>query len=782
MFSIDFYKKLNWAAGLMAIGLLFGLIAFAASVEIKDLDLWLHLRMGEWIVQHGYVPSTDVLSCSFLGKPWINHEWLFQVVVYNVKSLWGVDGLIYMQAGVVVLTFLIFLLLTYHSDRQLVIVPLFLLIMHVYETRFTIRPDIFSVLFFSIYIYILSLHLDKRWSLWVLLILQIIWTNMHGYSMFGIVFVAIGLGAEWIKRHVPLPYEWGKEGRLTEEEFKRLGFILIALVLATLVNPLTIKGAWYPFSVLLGLSGGDSKIFFKYITELKPSLHWASLFDLKDNGSYKALIFLSGMSFLLNRRRVDVAAILFWLIFLIFSITAIRNMIYFAFTAYLVTMVNLSHLTLEDILPFKFKRPEFIYLTGVLIAAAFIIRQIDYSNNLAMRGYYDFDKYERKPEFLGVTERFFPFKAADFLKKSGIKGNFFNDFNSGSFFIGHLHPNVLVYIDGRTELRGGDFFKSYQKTWGEGDEKVFDEVVKKYDLTGAFANSAPAPASAKFLKMIYAKKDWKVVYFDYDGVVFLRDVPQNAEAIKRYSIDLTQWKAKEPDFFRIAAARVIPYQNLNRAVTLKDLGLLDQAALEADVALKLLPNYIEALQIKGDYYVKHKEFDKAFICYRSALAQDQGNLDYRNAFVRTYIELGHYSEAVKEAKKTIENVPDNPEALFILFKAYVKNKQYKEGYDILWRVLAKKPKTLDDVLMIGDVFVEEGAADYAVKAFEAIVRFDKTSVKARLKLGDAYEKKGNKDKAVKSWKKALELSPKDASIKERIGRLGGGNTDKKVGP
>jgi hypothetical protein len=109
MLSLTFYKKLNWTFGVLAIGILFALIAFAATIEIKDLDLWLHIRMGQFIVQHGYVPSVDVLSASFAGQPWNNHEWLFQVIVYLVKSHWGLDGLIYMQSAVVVLTFLIFL-------------------------------------------------------------------------------------------------------------------------------------------------------------------------------------------------------------------------------------------------------------------------------------------------------------------------------------------------------------------------------------------------------------------------------------------------------------------------------------------------------------------------------------------------------------------------------------------------------------------------------------------------------------------------------------------------
>ena len=98
-----------------------------------------------------------ILSCSFSGKPWINHEWLFQVVVYLLQHAWGMDGLIYMQIGVVLFTFLLVFFLTYDGQRQLIAIPLLYLVLLIYQTRFTIRPDIFSLLFLAAYIQILSL-------------------------------------------------------------------------------------------------------------------------------------------------------------------------------------------------------------------------------------------------------------------------------------------------------------------------------------------------------------------------------------------------------------------------------------------------------------------------------------------------------------------------------------------------------------------------------------------------------------------------------------------------
>src|SRR4051794_9475751 len=115
--SENFWKRFNYILGLMSIGILFGLVVFSSNLEIKDLDLWLHLGMGRFIVQHGYVPTVDVLSCSIAGKPWINHEWLFQVIIYVIYSIGGADALITMQVIVVSFTFLMLMFLGYSKER-----------------------------------------------------------------------------------------------------------------------------------------------------------------------------------------------------------------------------------------------------------------------------------------------------------------------------------------------------------------------------------------------------------------------------------------------------------------------------------------------------------------------------------------------------------------------------------------------------------------------------------------------------------------------------------------
>jgi tetratricopeptide (TPR) repeat protein len=696
--SERFWKNLSTTLGWLSIGVLFSLITFSSSLEIKDLDLWLHLRMGWWISQHGFVPNYDVLSNTIAGKPWVNHEWLFQVLVYHVQKAYGFNGLISMQSSVVALTFVVLLFLGYHRDRQLLTVFTLLMVLLVYQSRFTIRPDIFSLLFFSLYIYILSLHINKRWILYALVGLQILWSNMHGFFFFGPALVAIAVLSEFIKRRLPLPYEWNTVGRLSDEEYSKLKRILPLVVLACCVNPLTFKGAWYPVSVFFHL-GGQNKVFFEHIYELQKPIAMANVFT--DRYSYyKILILISALSFVFNRRKIDISSLLVWIIFLLFSLAAIRNLIYFAAAAYMVFMVNVISLSWENVVPLRFSSAKFKYFTGILFKMGLMFWMINFALKMSGDGYFDFDTYTRKSEFFGVSKRVYPYKAVDFLLREHIKGNFFNDFNSGAYLIGRTSPGIKVFIDGRTEEYGPKFFETYQKIWQEGKAAVFQGFERKDNITGAFLNNAHQEIPKPVLKMFHSFKDWSIVYLDDDAVIFLKQTPANKPFIDRFPVDLTKWKAQPMDLLKLGTRPIDPFPLTNRAYILEALGADQAALLETREALQVDPEDGMAYFIQGEIYNKRKDYRKAFENYRLACIYAQNDVPSRLGLARSYADLKDYPGAISQYLRVIEISPKNSEAYFGLARAYAQDGQDKKALD----TLAKAKKLgLEDKLAVGKI-------------------------------------------------------------------------------
>ena len=502
------WERLSRLTGLIVFAAIFITAYFIAGVEIKDLDLWLHLGAGKFITEHHYVPLTDVFSNSVFGKPWNNHEWLFQVLLYNVYRVGGMAGLSHMQVLMVLLTLSVLFFAGYSRKHQLLTCFFLLLVYLVFQQRFTIRPDLFSLFFFALDLYILGHHIDKRWSPYALLGIQILWTNMHGFFIFGPLLILIGLVAETVKRRLPLPYAWNTAGRLEDTEYRRLQKMLVYVLLACLVNPQFLKGALYPFKVLVSLSGSQS-IFFHHIEELQLPISGGNIWNMDRFIYYKLLIILSLLSFVLNRRNIDLSALFLWIIFLVLSLKASRNIVYFAFAAYFVLIHNMFSVSLKEAIPLRFTAKKFQHMTEWMLKLCLLLWILNFSTRTAARHYYDFQKNQYKSEFGGVSLRSFPNRAVDFLVENNISGNFFNDFNSGAYLIGRTYPNIRVFMDGRTELYGAAFFKDvYNEMWSQGNTKLLDKNIRTYHLTGALLNSSRQQIPEKVLNYFYKNPDW----------------------------------------------------------------------------------------------------------------------------------------------------------------------------------------------------------------------------------------------------------------------------------
>jgi len=756
--------------GLLPIGAIFGLIAYTTNIEIKDLDLWLHIAMGRFIMLHHYVPDIDIFSNSIAGTPWVNHEWLFQILVYNIFNVWGPDGLLRMQTVIVTVTMLLLLFLGYNREKQLTTGFVLCLVYLVFQQRFTLRPDLYSLLFFVLYIYILALHIDKRWAAPFLLIIQIIWSNMHGFFFFGPLFVMIGLTAEWIKRHVKLPYKWNKSGRLDDDEYRRLRRIFIFVTLACLVNPLFLKGALYPISIFFSISG-DSNVFFKYIQELQPPITWESLLNINRFLYFKVLIFLSFASFVFNRRNIDISALFFWVVFLLFSLKAVRNCTFFAFAAYLVIVTNMISVRYGDIVPLQFTRKKFEHLTIIIGKILFLLWIVQYATSVSGKSYYDFDKYELKSEFGGVSQRTYPNKAVDFLISNHITGNFFNDFNSGAYLLGRTYPDIRVFIDGRTEVYGSEFFIRYKKMWDQGDKDLLEEVILKFNLTGALLNSTRQHIPAKVLKYFYNHEDWTMVYFDYDGVIFLRDISDNQENINKWKINLEDWKARAHDILQMGDINVRPYQNYYRAYTLESLDFDKAALAELLAALKVNPTYAGAYELQGKIYTKNKEFEKAFESFRSSLMIYSGKKEVRLNLARTYYDLQKYDAAIEQFEKILKVWPKYPKAYFFLAKSYVYKNRYADSLEILTQAHKLIPEDVYDILNVADLMYEQGEYETAEQSYMLALQTGKKELDIRTKLAKVYEANGQRKRAIKELEKILQLDPENQDAPKYLKKL-----------
>ena len=79
------------------LALLVGFSLFWFSDTIADPDLWGHIRFGHDILETGTIVQIDRYSYRTADQPWINHEWLSEVIFAFLYGRWGPPGLVVLK-------------------------------------------------------------------------------------------------------------------------------------------------------------------------------------------------------------------------------------------------------------------------------------------------------------------------------------------------------------------------------------------------------------------------------------------------------------------------------------------------------------------------------------------------------------------------------------------------------------------------------------------------------------------------------------------------------------
>jgi hypothetical protein len=84
---------------------LFVAAALAAIAPIRNYDFFWHLATGRWIVKHRALPLMDPFAVASNRVPWINGEWLFEIVLYGMHRVVGIAGMSWVRGLLAALIF-----------------------------------------------------------------------------------------------------------------------------------------------------------------------------------------------------------------------------------------------------------------------------------------------------------------------------------------------------------------------------------------------------------------------------------------------------------------------------------------------------------------------------------------------------------------------------------------------------------------------------------------------------------------------------------------------------
>jgi hypothetical protein len=64
------------------------------GVPVLDPDIWWHLAVGQWVVEHGTVPVNDPFSQPGQDQAWVAYSWLYEVLVHGLYQAFGLAGIV----------------------------------------------------------------------------------------------------------------------------------------------------------------------------------------------------------------------------------------------------------------------------------------------------------------------------------------------------------------------------------------------------------------------------------------------------------------------------------------------------------------------------------------------------------------------------------------------------------------------------------------------------------------------------------------------------------------
>ncbi len=200
---------------------LFILLFIAFLIPISPNDYWWYLRLGGDIVAERAVPTVETFSQTQAGQPMVYHSWLSALFLFWLYELGGIP-LTFLLRGILLLftyAFLWQIMRERGASPQLASLVTFFGVL-AGSINWAIRPQLFAYPLF-----VLTLWLLLKWDEdrdapdlgWIPLI-SLLWTNLHG--SFVLLFLLGGAA-----------FVFGRGDK------KKLFFILLAALLATLINP-----------------------------------------------------------------------------------------------------------------------------------------------------------------------------------------------------------------------------------------------------------------------------------------------------------------------------------------------------------------------------------------------------------------------------------------------------------------------------------------------------------------------------------------------------------------
>jgi hypothetical protein len=460
----------------------------------SDGDLPRHLLVGKLIRMTREVGLTDIFSFRTTGFPSFPHEWLSQVILSGFYDLMGLGGVVFFTAAIITIIWAIIFYDALHRSNSLIISIIFTglgvgaSLIHILP-----RPHLFSYVFTVLWILVLEkIYKDKPQNWWLLPVLMLIWVNLHGMFVLGIVIWIIYLTGDLFEN---FSKTW-----FTSTKTKSMLAGGVLSMIATFLSPSGIS-IWGAIATL----SGDA-----YIKSRIPEYQSAN-FQIPETWPFILILLLTMISFARSTNKAPWRHVFLVTAFAGVALYSSRMLPFFAIIAVPITARSISEWLKQDYPNSRLWSIEtninainqssngLIWVLAAVLAVAFL-----FNANIPI------DPGNKGNIF---SPQFFPVDAVTWLQSHPQNGHMFNEFDWGGYMLLKLWPaqKMQIFMDGHTHIYGEKLTREYEEviTLSDGWQSIFD----KYQITWAIVRDQSPVAKA------LESQGWTNLYEDKTTVI-----------------------------------------------------------------------------------------------------------------------------------------------------------------------------------------------------------------------------------------------------------------------
>jgi hypothetical protein len=484
------------------------LAVFQFSENTVDPDLWGHLVFGQEMLHSHAIPKTDIYSWTAYGQPWINHEWMAEIILAAFYMAWGGPGILLLKMVVGLAAFAVCLRLGAQNlswPARFVAWSFAALAVVEISYGFAARPQIFTALFLSLELLLLQqIHAGKRLWFLALPVLFLVWINTHGGVLAGYGLLGLAAGAttiQWawnqsrnLRNRIPADEPADKQALKT---ILSLWLAVIAAGAALLCNPWGMRLLRWLIGSVLWLR--------PQIAEWNPTpLGW-------NHAAFFFVLALTAFAWAFTRQPRAWWELAACGAFALLGLREVRNTPWFCLVALALTPPHLAGALAKFRRHFEHlenlgRRDSFQNLAALLCAVVAI-----------GIGVATFTLHKTHPLTMEVPRSEYPTRAVDFLQEHQLHGRMLTFFDWGEMVIFRL-PGCPPSIDGRLDTcYSRELIAAHWKFY---DAEPFDEKVLDVDR----ADLAFLPANLAGTAALAHRPGWTVIYYDDLAVILAHEV------------------------------------------------------------------------------------------------------------------------------------------------------------------------------------------------------------------------------------------------------------------